>query len=148
MKETLGDGAMLLIGMDRIKEEERLLSAYADAAGVTAAFNLNLLHRINRELNGTIPVGDFRHRALWNDTLARIEMHLEAVRDIAFTVDGISFAMASGETIHTENSHKYGVRDARLLLKAGGWEAVEEWSDAEESFALILARAEPHRFAP
>ena len=148
MKETLGEGALLLIGMDRIKDEERLLAAYDDAQGVTAAFNLNLLHRINRELDGTIPVDRFRHRALWNDRLARIEMHLEAIADVDFTVDGIHFAMAAGETIHTENSHKYGARDARLLLKAGGWEAIEEWTDDEESFALILAQAEPHRLAP
>ena len=148
MKETLGESALLLIGMDRIKDEERLLAAYDDAQGVTAAFNLNLLHRINRELDGTIPVDRFRHRALWNDRLARIEMHLEAIGDVEFTVDGVGFTMAAGETIHTENSHKYGARDARLLLKAGGWETIEEWTDGEESFALILARAEPHRFAP
>ena len=148
MKQTLGDGALLLIGMDRIKDVETLLRAYDDPAGVTAAFNLNLLHRINRELAGTVPVEAFRHRALWNDRLARIEMHLEAIRDIAFTVDSIGFSMKSGETIHTENSHKYGVRDARLLLKAGGWEVLEEWTDPEESFALILAEAEPYRFAP
>jgi dimethylhistidine N-methyltransferase len=148
MKETLGAGALLLIGMDRIKNRARLLSAYNDAAGVTAEFNLNLLHRINRELGGDIPGDGFRHRALWNDRLARIEMHLEAERELAFTVDGVQFAMRAGETIHTENSHKYGVRDARLLLKAGGWEAVDEWSDAEESFALILAKAESYRFAP
>ena len=148
MKETLGEGALLLIGMDRIKDEEQLLAAYDDAQGVTAAFNLNLLHRINRELDGTIPIDRFRHRALWNDRLARIEMHLEAIGDVEFTVDGVGFAMAAGETIHTENSHKYGARDARLLLKAGGWETIEEWTDGEESFALILAQAEPCRFAP
>jgi dimethylhistidine N-methyltransferase len=148
MKETLGEGSMLLIGMDRIKDEERLLRAYDDAAGVTASFNLNLLHRINRELDGTIPIDAFRHRALWNDRLARIEMHLEAQDDVSFTVAGQAFSMARGETIHTENSHKYGARDARLLLKAGGWEAVEEWTGAEQDFALILAKAEPRRFAP
>ncbi|MDB5722048.1 MAG: egtD [Alphaproteobacteria bacterium] len=148
MKETLGEESMLLIGMDRIKDEAILLKAYDDPAGVTAAFNLNLLHRITGELEGTIPIQAFRHRALWNDRLARIEMHLEAQCDLAFTVDGIGFSMKAGETIHTENSHKYGVRDARLLLKAGGWEVVEEWTDADETFALILAKAEPRRFAP
>jgi L-histidine N-alpha-methyltransferase len=148
MKETLGEGALLLIGMDRIKDEARLLSAYDDAAGVTAAFNLNLIDRINRELEGTIPADAFRHCAIWNDKLGRIEMHLEAARDVDFTVAGMAFSMAAGETIHTENSHKYGARDARLLLKAGGWEAVEEWTDAEDDFALILAAAEPRRFAP
>jgi dimethylhistidine N-methyltransferase len=148
MKETLGEGSLLLIGMDRIKAQDRLLAAYDDAAGVTAAFNLNLLRRINRELDGTIPVDAFRHRALWNDRLARIEMHLEAQQDLQFTIAGQSFSMAKGETIHTENSHKYGARDARLLLKAGGWESVEEWTDDADTFALVLAKAEPRRFAP
>jgi L-histidine Nalpha-methyltransferase len=148
MKETLGTGAFLLIGMDRIKDERVLLAAYDDESGVTAAFNLNLLHRINRELDGDIPVADFRHRALWNDAAARIEMHLEAVRDLAFTVSGRSFEMAAGETIHTENSHKYGPRDARLLLRAAGWSVVEEWTDLAGQFALLLAQAETPRSAP
>lgn len=148
MKATLGLGSWLLIGMDRVKDPAVLLRAYDDAAGITAAFNLNLLERINRELGGDIPISAFRHRALWNDQLARIEMHLEAVRDVDFTVDSAMFSMRAGETIHTENSHKYGPRDARLLLKAGGWEAVREWTDAEESFALILAEAEEPRVAP
>ena len=148
MKAALGPGSSLLIGMDRVKDPDVLLRAYDDQAGVTAAFNMNLLERINRELGGDIPLDAFRHRALWNDRLARIEMHLEAVRDVSFTVDGAAFAMRAGETIHTENSHKYGVRDGRLLLKAGGWEVVREWADEAESFALILAEAEIERFAP
>jgi dimethylhistidine N-methyltransferase len=148
MRETLGTGAWLLIGMDRAKDIDTLLAAYDDAAGVTGAFNLNLLHRINRELGGTIPLEHFRHRAVWNDKLSRIEMHLEAVRDVAFDVDGERFEMRAGETIHTENSHKYGPRDARLLLTAGGWTVQEEWTDAEERFCLLLAKAEPLRFAP
>jgi L-histidine N-alpha-methyltransferase len=148
MKAALGPGSLLLIGMDRVKDPDILLRAYDDETGVTAAFNLNLLERINRELGGDIPVEAFRHRALWNDRLARIEMHLEALRDVTFTVDSATFSMQAGETIHTENSHKYGARDARLLLKAGGWEAVREWTDEEESFALILAEAESERFAP
>lgn len=148
MRASLGEGAMLLIGIDRIKGEDVLVPAYDDAAGVTAAFNLNLLTRINRELGGTIPVDAFRHRAIWNDDRARIEMHLEATRDIDFTVDGRSFAMAAGDTIHTENSHKYGPRDARLLLRGGGWTPVAEWTDADDRFALILAEAQPERRAP
>ncbi|HEX8668431.1 MAG TPA: L-histidine N(alpha)-methyltransferase [Allosphingosinicella sp.] len=148
MKDTLGAGAYLLIGMDRIKDPAVLLRAYDDAAGVTAEFNLNLLHRINRELGGTIPIDAFKHRTVWNDALSRIEMHLKAVADVDFSVDGILFSMRAGETIHTENSHKYGPRDARLLLKAGGWEVAEEWTDPEDQFALILARSEPPRSAP
>ena len=148
MRETLGVGSHLLIGMDRVKDPAILLAAYDDAAGVTAAFNLNLLHRINRELAGTIPIDCFRHRAIWNDALARIEMHLEAVRDVSFTVDGVGFAIRAGETIHTENSHKYGRRDARLLLTAGGWTVAEEWTGEDEACALYLCRADPPRFAP
>ena len=148
MKETLGDGAYLLIGMDRLKDVDVLIRAYDDAAGVTAAFNLNLLHRINAELGGDIPTDAFRHRAIWNDRMSRIEMHLEAVRDVSFAVDGQRFRFHAGETIHTENSHKYGLRDSRLLLRAAGWGVVREWTDADDQFALILAEAEPPRFAP
>ena len=148
MVETLGEGAMLLIGIDRIKDPAILIPAYDDAAGVTARFNRNLLVRINRELGGDIPVDAFRHRAIWNDDLARIEMHLEATRDVAFTVDGRRFAMAEGETIHTENSHKYAPRDARLLLHAGAWTPIAEWTDPDGMFALILAEARPAGTAP
>ncbi|QUT05228.1 L-histidine N(alpha)-methyltransferase [Sphingobium phenoxybenzoativorans] len=141
MRSSLGEGAMLLIGMDRVKDIGVLVSAYDDAAGVTAAFNLNLLARINRELGGTIPVEAFAHRAIWNDDAARIEMHLEARRDVDFTIDNIRFSMCAGETIHTENSHKYGPRDARLLLRAGGWEPLREWIAPDDMFAMILAKA-------
>ena len=148
MRASLGQGAMLLIGMDRIKDVKVLERAYDDAAGVTAQFNLNLLERINRELDGTIPVEAFRHRAIWNDDRARIEMHLEAVRDVVFTVEGRPFEMAAGETIHTENSHKYGPRDARLLLRSGGWTPIAEWTDPDDQFALYLAEAQAPRPAP
>lgn len=148
MRASLGIGAMLLIGMDRIKGEDVLVPAYDDAQGVTAAFNLNLLERINRELDGDVPVEAFRHKAVWNDDRARIEMHLEAVRDVAFTVDGRSFQMAAGETIHTENSHKYGERDARILLRAGGWTPVAAWTDPEGLFGVYLAEAQVERPAP
>ena len=148
MKETLGVGAFLLIGMDRIKDVAVLERAYDEAAGVTARFNLNLLHRINAELGGTIDVSAFRHRAIWNDEMSRIEMHLEAVRDVSFTVSGVEFAMKAGETIHTENSHKYGHRDSRLLLRAAGWGVIREWTDERQWFSIILAEAEPPRFAP
>jgi L-histidine Nalpha-methyltransferase len=148
MKETLGSGAWLLIGMDRIKEIDVLMAAYDDAAGVTASFNLNLLHRINAELDADIPVEAFRHRAIWNDAMSRIEMHLEAVRDVAFAVSGRAFSFRAGDTIHTENSHKYGYRDSRLLLRAAGWGVVREWTDEKEWFSILLAEAEPPRSAP
>lgn len=148
MRRSLGVGSLLLIGMDRVKGEDVLVPAYDDAQGVTAAFNLNLLHRINRELDGTIPVEAFRHLAIWNDLYARIEMHLEAVRDVEFRIEGACFSMKAGESVHTENSHKYGERDARLLLRAGGWTPLREWTDPDNMFALILAGAHAERSAP
>lgn len=147
-RSILGTGSRLLIGMDRVKRVERLIAAYDDPQGVTAEFNLNLIRRINRELDGDIPPGGFRHEARWNDMLGRIEMHLVARRDLDFAIDGRRFSFRAGRSIHTENSHKYGPRGARLLLLAGGWTPIAEWTDAGEDFALILAEAEPNRFAP
>ena len=148
MRDTLGTGSALLIGMDRIKSSAALIAAYDDADGVTARFNMNLLVRINRELSGSLPLDAFAHSARWNDDYGRIEMHLTATRDIAFGVEGQSFAMDAGETIHTENSHKYGPRDARLLLRAGGWSPIAEWIAPDDAFALILAEARVQKFAP
>jgi len=148
MRLTLGQGSKLLIGMDLVKDPAVLVAAYDDAAGTTAAFNLNLAHRINRELGGTIPVQGLRHAARWNDDLARIEMHLEATRDLAFEVSGERFTLAEGETIHTENSHKFTRRSGNTLLLAGGWTPIRRWLDSHRRFALILARATEHRDAP
>jgi dimethylhistidine N-methyltransferase len=147
-RDILGTGARLLIGMDRVKKVERLLAAYDEPEGITAEFNLNLLHRINRELGADIPTNAFRHEARWNDILSRIEMHLVAVRDVAFTIEEHRFKFARGSSIHTENSHKYGPRGGRVLLLAGGWTPLAEWTDEAGDFALILAEAQPNRFAP
>lgn len=148
MRETLGVGSQLLIGMDLIKDESVLVAAYDDAAGVTAQFNLNLIRRVNRELAGDIPIDELRHEARWNDDFARIEMHLVATRDIAFTVAGQRFTLAKGESIHTENSHKFDSRTSNMLLHAGGWEPVARWTDDEGRFSLLLAEARPNRMAP
>ena len=152
MRATLGadEGAspLLLIGMDLVKDSGVLESAYDDAEGVTAAFNMNLLTRINRELAGTIPADAFAHEARWNDDLARIEMHLVAKRDVAFEVSGERLTMQRGETIHTENSHKFTPRTASLLLLAGGWTPLERWTDAKDQFSVLLARATDQREAP
>jgi len=147
-RELLGTGALLLIGMDRVKPIERLIAAYDEPEGVTARFNLNLLKRINRELDGNIPADAFRHEARWNDILSRIEMHLVATRDVQFTIAGTPFNFNEGETIHTENSHKYERRGARVLLLAGGWTPIAEWEDEEGDFSIVLAEAQPNRFAP
>ena len=147
-RDLLGVGAQLLIGMDRVKPVERLIAAYDDPEGVTAEFNFNLLERINRELDGNIPLDAFRHEARWNDMLSRIEMHLVATRDVEFMVSGERFRFREGSSIHTENSHKYGLRGGRMLLLAGGWTPVVEWTDDAGDFALVLAEAQPARFAP
>ncbi len=148
MRETLGESAQLLIGMDLIKDRAVLEAAYDDAGGVTAQFNLNLARRINRELDGNIPVEDLRHVARWNDDFARIEMHLEAQRDLEFQIAGRDFAMVKGETIHTENSHKFDQRSSATLLLAGGWTPMHRWTDRAERFSLILAEASIPRSAP
>ena len=135
-RETLGADARLVIGIDRKKDARLLEAAYDDAAGVTAQFNLNLLHRINRELDGTIPADAFAHRAVWHDGRGRIEMHLAATDDITFTVLGRRFSMEEGETIHTENSHKYSPEEARLLARASGWEPQAFWTDPDNLFGL------------
>ncbi len=148
MRVILGQGAHLLIGFDRIKALDVLIPAYDDAEGVTANFNLNLLDRINRELQGDIPRSAFVHRAIWNDTEARIEMRLEVTRDIAFVVAGQEFTMEAGDSIHTENSHKFDLRGLRLILRAGGWSSVKEYSDVDNWFTLVLAQAAPFHHAP
>ena len=147
-RALLGPGAQLLIGMDRVKPVERMLAAYDDPEGITAQFNLNLLERINRELDGDIPLDAFRHEARWSDIMSRIEMHLVATRDVKFSISGDAFRFAEGQSIHTENSHKYAPRGGRILLLAGGWTPVAEWADEAGDFAEILAVAEPERFAP
>ncbi len=148
MRATLGDDAMLMIGFDRIKDKDVLVAAYDDSAGVTADFNLNLLKRIKRELDSDIDVEQFRHLALWNESENRIEMHLEALSDMQFSIAGEVFSMHEGETIHTENSHKYGISDAQTLLRGAGWTPVEAWSDDNDYFSIILAQAKPTPYAP
>ncbi|MES2492505.1 MAG: L-histidine N(alpha)-methyltransferase [Pseudomonadota bacterium] len=135
-RRTLGAKARLIIGIDMRKNSRLLEAAYDDAAGVTAEFNLNLLHRINRELNGTVPVEVFEHRAVWHDGYGRIEMHLVASSDVSFTAAGRRFTMRAGETIHTENSYKYTPEEARLLARASGWEPLAGWTDPEALFSL------------
>lgn len=152
MRATLGaeegETPLLLIGMDLVKDRKVLEAAYDDARGVTGEFNLNLARRINRELGGNIPVDALRHLARWNDDFARIEMHLQATRNIAFTVAGHDFKLDEGETIHTENSHKFTRRSANTLLLAGGWAPKKRWTDEQGRFSLILAEATEKRDAP
>ncbi len=140
-RETLGDDACLVIGLDTRKNQRLLETAYDDSEGVTAEFNLNLLHRINRELDGTIPVDAFEHRAVWHDGKGRIEMHLLVTQDVSFSVRGQMFAMREGETIHTENSYKYSMEQAQVMARASGWEPMMHWVDRDGLFSLHLWRA-------
>jgi dimethylhistidine N-methyltransferase len=150
--ETLGSQSWLVIGFDLApgvgKSPAALEAAYDDAQGVTAAFNLNLLDRINRELAGTVRVADFRHRAVWNADLGRIEMHLVAVRDTDFVAAGHGYRLDAGEHIHTENSYKWTIPEARLLARAAGWRPAAVWTDADARFSLHLWQIDPGVMQP
>jgi L-histidine Nalpha-methyltransferase len=141
--DELGPDAILLLGVDLLKDKAILLPAYDDRQGITAKFNLNLLGRINRELLGDIPVPAFEHEVRWNESLSRMEMHLRAQHDVQFRVADCIFSMKEGETIHTENSYKYTVRDIGLLLRAGGWIATGLWTDSDGYFAVLSAQRIP-----
>lgn len=143
MANIVGPKGGVIIGVDLIKSRQRLLAAYDDSNGVTAAFNLNLLARMNRELGCAIPEDAFHHEARFNPDLKRVEMHLVADRDLAVSVDGESFPFRSGDTIHTENSHKYSVKDFRELAERAGLQSKKVWKDPEGLFSthyLVPAR--------
>ncbi|MEQ9609796.1 MAG: L-histidine N(alpha)-methyltransferase [Kiloniellaceae bacterium] len=135
-RRLLGDGARFLVGADLQKDEDRLIAAYDDAEGVTAAFNLNLLRRINRELEGTFDLAGFRHEARYDAPLGRIEMHLVSRRDQTATVMGDRFDFAANESIHTENSYKYTLESFADLARQGGWRVAGQWRDPEGLFSL------------
>ncbi len=149
---TLGPQSWLVIGLDLApgpdKSRDMLEAAYDDAQGVTAAFNLNLLHRINRELGGTVRVDDFTHRALWNPDLGRIEMHLVALCDTGFAAAGQDVTLRAGETIHTENSYKWTLPETRLMARASGWLPAAVWTDAQARFSLHLWQHDPGVMQP
>ena len=147
-RTTLGDESTLVIGIDTRKDPRLLEAAYDDAAGITADFNLNLLHRINRDLGGTIRVEYFKHRIFWDGGLGRIEMHLEATEDTDFDVAGRKFSMRKGETIHTENSYKYTPDEARILARSAGWDPITVWTDPDAMFGLHVWRAAPQQLEP
>jgi dimethylhistidine N-methyltransferase len=131
-----GHGGGLLIGVDLEKDSRVLNSAYNDANGVTADFNLNLLHRINRELDGDIDVDTFRHHAFYNENAGRIEMHLVSECTQTLRIDGHSYDFAVGESIHTENSYKYTIAGFRALAEQAGFRSEAIWLDDEALFSL------------
>jgi dimethylhistidine N-methyltransferase len=134
----LGPGGWLLIGVDLKKDIRLLHAAYNDAAGITAAFNRNLLVRINRELNGNFDIDSFDHSAFWNVEAGRIEMHLVSAITQTARVAGRSFGFAAGESIHTENSYKYTDDEFRRLAVKAGFQPVTVWSDGDRLFSVHL----------
>lgn len=133
---ALGARSRLIIGVDLKKEARKLVLAYNDSAGVTAAFNLNLLARINRELQGTFDLESFRHDAIYNPREGRIEMHLLSTRDQDATVSGHRFHFRPGESIHTENSYKYAPDQFRTLSAMADWSTAALWTDNAALFSV------------
>jgi L-histidine Nalpha-methyltransferase len=130
----------LLLGTDLVKPVSQILPAYDDPTGVTAAFNLNLLARINRELGGNFDLRNFRHEARYNEAERRIEMHLRSEKAQAVNIPAaeFQFTLRAGETIWTESSHKFGLAEIQSLARATGFVCVEQWVDSEWPFAENL----------
>ncbi|RFC61964.1 L-histidine N(alpha)-methyltransferase [Fulvimarina endophytica] len=137
----VGEGGGFVLGLDRKKDVSRLLAAYDDAQGVTAAFNLNILTRINRELGGTFDLRAFEHEARWNEEAAAVEMHILCTAETRVAVGDETFSFAAGETIHTESSRKYDLGAFAQTARAAGWTLEAIWSDAEELFGVLALRA-------
>jgi dimethylhistidine N-methyltransferase len=134
--KMLGTGAKIIIGADLVKPVEILNAAYNDAAGVTAAFNMNLLSRMNRELGANFRLECFEHHAFFNRERSRIEMHLASLKRQKVRVAGETFDFRAGETIHTENSYKYSVDSLRALARGVGWLPDGVWTDAKDYFSV------------
>jgi dimethylhistidine N-methyltransferase len=134
--QLLGSGGAMVIGIDLKKDTEILEAAYNDAQGVTAAFDLNLLHRINTELGANFDVAKFRHRAHYNADAGRVEMHLYSMAEQSVLLNGTTFRFADGESIHTENSHKYSVEDFRAMARNAGFEPAGVWMDDAQLFSI------------
>ena len=135
-RDILGHGAQMIIGVDLEKDERTLYDAYNDAAGVTAAFNLNVLERINRELGGNFDLSGFMHRSIYNRDRHRIEMHLISRKAQSVRVLGRHFSFRPGESIHTENSYKYSIERFAALAKSSGWQVRETWTDPARMFSV------------
>ena len=138
MGREAGRGGLLLIGVDAPKDRATLERAYDDAEGVTAAFNLNLLARMNRELDANFHLGSFRHRAIWNERLSRVEMHLVSQRDQVVRLAGRAIPFRAGESIHTESAYKWEPRAFDAIAAIAGWRHVRSWTDERAWFSLRL----------
>ena len=135
-RQILGRGATLIIGVDLVKDPAVLNAAYNDLAGVTAKFNLNLLTRINRELDGTFDPAGFCHKAFYNSERHRIEMHLASKKSQKVRVAGHMIEFRAGETIHTENSYKYTLEAFGALARGSGWTPTAVWTDDKKYFTV------------
>jgi len=140
-RRLLGPGAAFLVGIDVVKDPATLVAAYDDARGVTAAFNKNLLTRINRELGGDFNLRAFEHQAVWNAADSRVEMHLVSLKDQTVHVASKTFRFAAGETIHTENSYKFTVERFAELAGSAGWRLERQWVSEEPAFGMVLLRS-------
>jgi dimethylhistidine N-methyltransferase len=138
--ELLGPEGEMLIGADLKKDPAILNQAYNDRAGLNAAFNLNLLERVNRELGGDIDIARFGHLAFYNAAEGRMELYLKSLTDQTATVAGRHVHFAAGERIHTENSYKYAIPEFRALAARAGFRAVETWTDRSRLFSLHYFR--------
>jgi len=144
VRGTLGAGARFLVGADLRKEAAVLIPAYDDSQGVTAAFNRNLLVRLNREAGADFDVSAFAHEAVWNAAEGRIEMHLVSRREQVAHLAGRAIRFAAGESIHTENSYKYTPQGFRLLAASAGWRHMRLWTDPNRLFSVhLLAAGDP-----
>ena len=141
-RRLLRSGAQFVIGVDLVKDPAVLVRAYDDAQGVTAAFNKNLLARINRELDGDFDLTAFAHRAVWNPDQSRVEMHLVSLKDQTAHAAGRAFGFAEGETIHTENSHKFTPDSFSRLVQEAGWRTLKLWTSPEPAFAVFMLAAD------
>jgi dimethylhistidine N-methyltransferase len=141
MRALLGPAAELIVGVDLRKDPETLIAAYDDPRGVTANFNLNLLARINRELDGDFEPGHFRHRAVWNDADGRVEMHLEVLVDCEVHIAGRRFSFVKGETVHTENSYKHTAGYFAELARRAGWRVATQWQSDAPRFAIFMLKS-------
>jgi dimethylhistidine N-methyltransferase len=128
----------LLIGIDLIKDRSIMEAAYNDAEGVTAAFNLNLLHRINVELGADFNLSEFQHIAVFNERKKRIEMHLRSLRHQVVWVKDVPIPFSKDETIHTESSHKYDLHEFAAFCRKAGFQSIRSWTDPERYFAVVL----------
>jgi len=138
--KLLGPGAEMLIGADVKKDKAILDAAYNDTQGLNAAFNLNLLHRIGKELDSDIVIDDFQHVAFYNPDEGRVELYIESLKEQSAAIAGRRFSFAAGEMIHTENSYKYSIPEFRALAGRAGFRALETWTDADGKFSVHYLR--------